>query len=492
MSRYSSIYRPTPASYRRGAAPSTEPHYLPGDNFPYLESREISISLQDCGFTAIEENVIKPTSKYMRKILEETLEVFMGVNTDMIANMVNEKKKERSVNAEQSFAEGNGSTSNEDVDEDTTDSLLLVILYRCAFQFFVGVGIRDLTLSDILKPDPARTRRILSALINYIKFRNEQSVDQEPLEKECEAEFTRMKKAQANNDSLTSKINQFKRKLEQDTSNDSASKRASLRQITTYNTKLTTELKKLKRTQEYLNNELTKYKNEKFRLTEKIDDSDYLINEADRELATLRSYLQTDVKQTETIIADLKKDLSNHRDLISQLAKQNSNLSFTIESFLKVESEIKPIFNQLDDTLKDLTREESTLSKLEKLNEYKSELQLETNELTNQIDLIEKKLANQQSLIERLEKQQDSKLQQDQSKVKELTDELAELNREREEFEAALTLRNATIEEYKLKIKLKRKELEDDEREVELNLAKLNSHVKFYLSEMSKKLESSV
>lgn len=36
------------------------------------------------------------------------------------------------------------------------------------------VGIDDFSLRDVLKPEPPRVRRILSAVINFAKFREEQ------------------------------------------------------------------------------------------------------------------------------------------------------------------------------------------------------------------------------------------------------------------------------------------------------------------------------
>ncbi len=34
-----------------------------------------------------------------------------------------------------------------------------------------AVGVKDFTVKDIVTPDPKRTRRICSALINFVRFR---------------------------------------------------------------------------------------------------------------------------------------------------------------------------------------------------------------------------------------------------------------------------------------------------------------------------------
>jgi kinetochore protein Nuf2 len=37
------------------------------------------------------------------------------------------------------------------------------------------VGILDFSIRDLIKPDPTRVKAILSAIINFVKFREEQS-----------------------------------------------------------------------------------------------------------------------------------------------------------------------------------------------------------------------------------------------------------------------------------------------------------------------------
>jgi kinetochore protein Nuf2 len=37
----------------------------------------------------------------------------------------------------------------------------------------IVVGIEDFSFRDLVKPEPARVRRIMSAIINFVKFREE-------------------------------------------------------------------------------------------------------------------------------------------------------------------------------------------------------------------------------------------------------------------------------------------------------------------------------
>ena len=115
---------------------------------------------------------------------------------------------------------------------------------------------------DIMRPEPQRIRRILSAVVNYARFREENSVECEKLVSISEGNLEQLKVVQNENSRLSNKINDLKYKIEANET-DEGNKKATLKQITTYNSKLENELKKLKKNQEILTLEHSKYKDER-------------------------------------------------------------------------------------------------------------------------------------------------------------------------------------------------------------------------------------
>lgn len=107
----------------------------------------------------------------------------------------------------------NGGSQIED-DDDITSSVRLILLHRGAYEFFLICGVNDFTLMDIMRPEPQRIRRILSAVVNYARFREENSVECEKLVSISEGNLEQLKVVQNENSRLSNKINDLKYKIE--------------------------------------------------------------------------------------------------------------------------------------------------------------------------------------------------------------------------------------------------------------------------------------
>lgn len=488
MSRPSSIYRPGNASLNSRRVH----HVIPQDLFPLLDFKEISICLQSCDFIANEELVSRPTSQYIKTLLEQFLDSFMGLSTDNINGMVRDVNKNdlsmtRTQDAEMEEDQENGESLMED-DDDITSSVRLILLHRGAYEFFLICGINDFTLMDIMRPEPQRIRRILSAVVNYARFREENSVECEKLVSISEGNLEKLKSAQSENSRLSNQINDLKYKIEANET-DGGNKKATLKQINTYNSKLENELKKLKKNQEILTLEHSKYKDEKRRLIEKLEDHNYLIMESNKELDKLKSYLLSNPEIVTKIIEDLKTNLSEYQTNLTDLELKNKNMTISIESFQLVEQELKNLFRILEEVLNDLTKEETSLDKLTKYQEFKEQQNLTLNDLNRQIQQITRQLNNTEEKIKRLRHQSSERSEASKQKLISLKDGYDTLVKERKVKEQELNKKKDFISELETKMNGERNNFQIELRNAELAVAKLNSHVKLYLTEMNKKVE---
>ncbi|CUM46191.1 putative kinetochore protein NUF2 [Debaryomyces fabryi] len=487
MSRPSSIYRPGNSSLNSRRVH----HVIPQDLFPLLDFKEISICLQSCDFIANEELVSRPTSQYIKTLLEQFLDSFMGLSADNINGMVrNVNKNDLSMtktDADMADDPENGESQIED-DDDITSSVRLILLHRGAYEFFLICGINDFTLMDIMRPEPQRIRRILSAVVNYARFREENSVECEKLVSISEGNLEKLKSVQNENSRLSNQINDLKYKIEANET-DGGNKKATLKQINTYNSKLENELKKLKKNQEILTLEHSKYKDEKRRLIEKLEDHNYLIMESNKELDKLKSYLLSNPEILTKIIEDLKTNLSEHQTNLADLESKNKNMTISIESFQLVEQELKNLFRILEEVLNDLTKEETSLDKLNKYQEFKEQQNLTLNDLNRQIQQITRQLNNTEEKIKRLRHQSSERSEASKQKLISLKDGYDTLVKERKVKEQELNKKKDFISELETKMNGERNNFQIELRNAELAVAKLNSHVKLYLTEMNKKVD---
>lgn len=488
MSRPSSIYRPGNSSLNSRRIH----HVIPQDLFPLLDFKEISICLQSCDFIANEELVSRPTSQYIKTLLEQFLDSFMGLSADNINGMVrnvnrNDLSMTKTQDAQMEEEPENGESRIED-DDDITSSVRLILLHRGAYEFFLICGVNDFTLMDIMRPEPQRIRRILSAVVNYARFREENSVECEKLVSISEGNLEKLKGVQNENSRLSNQINDLKYKIEANET-DEGNKKATLKQINTYNSKLENELKKLKKNQEILTLEHSKYKDEKRRLIEKLEDHNYLIMESNKELDKLKSYLLSNPEILTKIIEDLKTNLSEYQTNLADLESKNKNMTISIESFQLVEQELKNLFRILEEVLNDLTKEETSLDKLNKYQEFKEQQNLTLNDLNRQIQQVTRQLNNTEEKIKRLRHQSSERSEASKQKLISLKDGYDTLVKERKVKEQELNKKKDFISELETKMNGERSNFQIELRNAELAVAKLNSHVKLYLTEMNKKVD---
>ncbi|KAK6200055.1 myosin-like protein NUF2 [Scheffersomyces amazonensis] len=506
MSRRSTIYRTGISTNRRINQVTSQQ-----DAFPILDAKEITICLQSCDFIATEELVTKPTSLFIKSLFEQFLDTFMGLSPETIEKKVRSLDKTDSiVDKSNGNGNGNGNVSNgnsngkhiEDQDQelennannaeeqiedrDTSSALHLIVLHRAAFKFLQGCGIYDLTLMDIIRPDPSKIRRILSAVVNFARFREMHSQECEKLVLESESSLENVRKVQGENDKIINQIQGIKRKIEQDATEPE--KKATLSQVNLFNSKLELELKKLKKQQEIVTLEHKQYKDEKSRLIEKLDDVQYLYFESSKELEKFKAYSETDLSVVNKIINDLKIQLQDLQNTYNDYDRRDQNLSITIDSIQLVEGELKNLFRILEEISNDISKERTSLTRLTESQEYLEQLKLQSNDLSRQIHQVERQLTNMQEKTDKLKVQADERITKSQQQLAKYREDYTKLIEQRNLKETEYNEKKELISEIENNINKRKTEHQLEIRNTELKVSRLNAQIKLYLDEVGKKV----
>ncbi|EDK36745.2 hypothetical protein PGUG_00843 [Meyerozyma guilliermondii ATCC 6260] len=482
MSRPSSIYRGGTFQARRSL------YLAPHDPFNLLDFREISICLQSCDFTASEELVSRPTSQYIRTLLEQILDTFMCISSENIQKGVkNVIREDRAANK----SPANGSTQEEDDEnndpDDAASTLALISLHRGATEFLHTCGINDFTLMDIMRPEPQRIRRILSAIVNYARFREENSVECEKLVSLSESNLEKIRAAKAENNRLQNEISTVEQKLASGA--ETQAKKASLKQINAYNSKLEEELKKLKRLQEELTLSYNQYRDEKGRLIEKLEDQHYLILEAKKDIDKLKSYMHTDFDILNKVIEDLRSNLNEYQQAASSQEQRNRNINISIEAFQIIEQNIKNLFKILEEVSNDLARQNRIAEELNKHQDMLEEKKQESHEYGRQISALQRKINVNEEKTQKLREGFNRETERQQQETATLRQEYEKLSQDRATKEEELERTRKEINRYEHMINSEKNEFNIEYKNAEAAVSRLNAHVNLYISEMSKKLE---
>lgn len=455
-------------------------HYYHRDEFPILDFKELSVCLQGCDFIANEELVSRPSAKYIRALFEQILDTFMGFSPEYC------------VTTTKTILQGDPSNlvaTNEDSNtDDIAETMQTLVFFRAANSLLQTCGVHDFRLMDLVRPEPQRIRRILSAVINYARFREEHLRECEPLVRECEGNAEEVRKAEEINTALANNIDLLKGRLGVDTAEEESHRKSTLVQLNNYNLRLEQELKKLQNAQETLKHEHGAYKEAKTRLYEKLEDHHYLIGESMREVEKLKAYTAADPTLLQRIIDDLKTNLQQCEDGLREHEQVLSNKHKTVDAMETVEDELRNLIKIVQEVSNDARKLEEARDNLTRQTEELESKSRTSDELAVHIQRVARQLSKSAEKIVKLRQQARERENNAKQRLAGLESEYARLVEERDAKEEKLVGTKAEINELEAQIHAMRSEFDAEWRSTETAVAKLNAHVRMYLSDVGSQM----
>ena len=137
----------------------SEPHLIAMDKkqltFPVLKNNEILQFMADLEIPFTEQDILKPSSHRMLQVYEAFTEQLMGISREHYS--------------QPSFA-CIELLEHPDIHQ---ESLALIGFYRQLIKLFKGVGVDHFSVRDLLQPSTEVVQEIISALINFCRFRED-------------------------------------------------------------------------------------------------------------------------------------------------------------------------------------------------------------------------------------------------------------------------------------------------------------------------------
>ena len=148
-------------------------------SFPILTNDEIRSCLKELKIELSERDLLRPTHESLRHVYESAYELFFNVNLD----------EDESFQPDPEIAEEVGMEFPE-LYEDAIPNVLFLSRLQ---ELMLKIGVEDFSFKDVWKPEYTRTRRNMSALINFAKFREEQLIEFADIINECAEELRALK-----------------------------------------------------------------------------------------------------------------------------------------------------------------------------------------------------------------------------------------------------------------------------------------------------------
>ncbi|KAF9315102.1 kinetochore-associated Ndc80 complex subunit nuf2 [Podila horticola] len=337
------------------------------------------------------------------------------------------------------------------------------------------LGVTDFTSRDLTKPEADRVRRVLSAVINFIKFRE---VYQGAFWQEYE-KLDDMASIMADYQAETKMLNDELEVIEQ----RRLDQEPRIEEVKTLNEQYAAEVGEHKRVEIELTRSKSEVANERAQIAERLRELNTLIEKSRQELNQLRAQ-RVDVP--ETLEEDLVELPQSIQILVQQADQQRKLVQArfaTVERIESIPRELRQVLDMLEDTAQLLERWEEELTQVE-----------------NRKSLIERKrmmAANVKAKKEqsdrqagRVEENLRKVLMAAQEKKEQLDRAQQELDQEFLDAEAALLASRQRAEEKKRKLQEGWQKEEKSAAEVTAEMDRLKRLAEMYMTEMGQALRS--
>ncbi|CCE65616.1 hypothetical protein TPHA_0M00410 [Tetrapisispora phaffii CBS 4417] len=454
--------------------------------FPILDIPEIVLTLHKCDFAmANEVNIRRPTSEYIITLYKQIIESYMGLSADHLLTLGVNANKE--------------SVTNDNNDEHNV--LNVLVLNKICFKFFLNIGVTDFNIMDLYKPDHLRVQRLLSAVVNFARFRVEKMEDCTDI----------IEKSGVLLDELTSTFHKFnylqniknQYVIKSHPSNeldnvspfvDSINNEEELKRLDSENAALEIELKKLTAVQEQLKNNYDNYKRTKNDLFTGLESVNFKYIELESEKKKLEKFTNANIVDINRKIDDVKSQIKIYDEKLISLQEKQNNVKVAVTSLQHIIEELYDIIRLLSTDLEQKNRDEQDLLNFQKqlkLRNEKLEVLLKSN-ISYKLKLLNNQLEAQNEKLLDLKKQHDRETLENDSTITNLKRKYNEETLK--EFKEG----EKNIQENLINIELKNIELEIEEmqnnykieiNEIENQYSLLVTHINNYMEKMLNKMQ---
>ena len=350
-------------------------------------------------------------------------------------------------------------------------------------------GISDFTLLDIYKPDSYRLSRILSAIVNFARFKYERSNDYQELIDVSEHFLIKRNQLIDENTQLMRNIETIENKHQ----NKSKEK---ISEINDYQAKIQRDLKELKSIQDKLSQEHLNYKQKRNELIGEIElQNENIINttrENDEIDALINKIDLKNPENTKNEINHLKQELANLKIKLTNIEDKDRKIQVTIDSIKLIGNDIESLINLKKNIKNELRTSNEQQLKLTKYNDAKDYKNSELINLNKKIQQVQQQIENVNEKIARYSNQRQEKMIKNTDKMKALQEEYTKLMLEKKNKDKEVNEKHAKLRELTLKTKKLVDDFEEELNDTQYQVRLLWQHIEVYMKKMEMELAHNV
>ncbi|KAG6030417.1 kinetochore-associated Ndc80 complex subunit nuf2 [Claviceps sp. Clav32 group G5] len=346
------------------------------------------------------------------------------------------------------------------------------LLYEC--------GIVDFSFNDLYKPTHSRMTRILSYLINFVRFRESHTnviADHYNKYESIKMRIETLHSEKQNNEDRLQHLIHNRKTME-----------AEVRDKTLRNEELATQLLALKRQQEKVSARLEDAKQRKgdlaMMLQQKTQEKATLKQESNK----LRPYMLQSPSALQENLAELREILNNDKAHIDALDRRARALQTSTDSFSVVCADVAACIKILDETRQELAKEEEELVRNARQRDALSERGNNARDVERAETMLRRQLTKWSERTEKLREQSQAKAREAEEKMQELQAVHRQQTEEHTRKGKDMNIRRVRIEQTEKKMLHLKENIENEIHAAHDEYLKMESHIKLYMTEMEQSL----
>ncbi|GMM31866.1 kinetochore-associated Ndc80 complex subunit [Martiniozyma asiatica (nom. inval.)] len=430
--------------------PSALYHPVTKYKFPVLENIELVKLFTTMEFNITEIMIERPTTPFMHSLIDQILDKFLLISP-------NDLRAQRS--------------QTQTGQEHTSLNLAPIIAQRIMYKFLLDCGIPDFSLRDIVKPESQRLRIILSAIVNYARFREERMLECENmLRGDIVGDFHELKNL---NENLKFKIDKLNNSMGNINSKEN----------------LESELFKLKSEQEQLTSQHEKYKTQKSGLVNELENISAIYVQVERELEEVRPYVKESPEGIKELLRKMRESEKREKERLDQLKKKLADINISIASLELILTDFEGAIKRIDELQQESLRHNSYSEKFKLIKSQINDTQDEVNEFTRNITQVENQLKHGEERLIKMESFYKDKMNQFVSKMSNQQIEFKKLKEDQIADEIEISEKQSQISEWERQINNLTQIWDHECKDAVLVMNQLNGEINLYLEQMSAKIK---
>ena len=324
---------------------------------------------------------------------------------------------------------------------DTRDLMGLFVTLR---RLLRECNIDDFGFADLYRPTHARLAKILSYVINFVRFRESQTGVIDRHFEEGERTKLRVQQLYAEKEDMERRLLEL-RAGAKETERRNAEKEA-------HYESLKTQLRELVRTKDALRLETEELETQKESLIGQFERRAVALETARDDAAKLKPYTQQKPDALEASLRDLNARLAEDRQTIESLDRRARALQTSSDSFTAAAQDVQACIRLLTELSADLQKEEEESAKAARHREALSDRVASVEDVERQERLLQKQLESINARTEKLRKGAEEKSEQARQRMDALQEVHRNLVKERGEKAREVERRRVRIEQTEKKV----------------------------------------